>query len=66
MHVGQPDAGGLDEKADAVGISGSYRGRGIGLLAEQRDGFVPRQDSLVRGAVGQADAALQPVAEGAT
>ena len=64
VRVGEADAGRLDDQAKAFGVDRLDRGRGLGLLAEDGGGFVARQNGLVRRAVGQADAALEPVAQG--
>ena len=64
VRVGKADAGGLDEQPEALGVDGLDRGRGLGLLAEDGGGLVARKDGLVRRAIGQADAALEAVAQG--
>lgn len=45
---GQTNAGGLDEKADALRIGGHDGGWGLGVLAEHMGGLVAREDRLIR------------------
>jgi hypothetical protein len=63
VRVGKSDAGRLDEEPQTLGVHRRDGGRGLGLLVEDRSGLVARQDGLVRGAVGQADAALESPGE---
>ena len=65
VGVGEADAGGLDEQADALGVDRLDGCRSLRLLPEDGLGFVAGKDRLVRRSVGQADAALEPVAQGA-
>ena len=63
VGVGEPDAGGLDQKAKLIGVDERRFGVGSWRGARERGCFLWRNHGLLKRAVGQPDAALEPFGE---